>query len=306
MWRGTGDTVSPTREGPARIAWRSLVGYALYAVAALTLFLVVSFPYDRLQVALVAALAGQTHSRITVDDGRFVLPLGLRWRGVRIEPTGWGDRALTVDSLRVRVALPPLVRRTVDADLAWEAYGGRVRGTWVSRREPDGVRSTLDQFGQGFDLARLPSLPSGEWRGTLGFEVSGRWTNDAWWMGEGTGSAEVAGLRVSGLTVAGFPVNGIEFDTIAAQVALKGGTVTLQRLTARGALGTASGDGTVLVRIPWTESLINITLTLAPAQGAASRMPLLALAGTTGGPITLQIKGRFAKPAVTLNGTPLS
>ena len=288
------------------MAWRSLVGYALYAVAALTVFLVVSFPYDRLQVAMVAALAGQTHSRITVDDGRFVLPLGLRWRGVRIEPLGWGDRSLTVDSLRVRVALLPLVRRTVDADLAWEAYGGRVRGTWVARREPDGVRSTLDQFGQGVELARVPNLPSGEWRGTLGFNVSGRWTNDAWWMGEGTGSVEVAGFEVNGLMVAGFPVNGINFDTIAAQVAVKGGTVTLQRLTARGALGTASGDGTVLVRTPWTESVINLTLTPAPAQGAASRVPLLALAGTTGGPITVQIKGRLAKPAVTLNGTPLS
>ncbi|MBI3608740.1 MAG: type II secretion system protein GspN [Nitrospirae bacterium] len=298
--------MSPTREGLARIAWRSLVGYALYAVAVLAVFLVVSFPYDRLQVAMVEALARQTHSRITVDDGRFVLPLGLRWRGVRIEPPSGDDRALLVDALRVRVALLPLVRRTVDADLAWEAYGGRVRGSWVARREPDGVRSALDQFGQGFDLARLPRLPAGEWRGTVGFEVSGRWTNGAWWMGEGTGSAEVAGLRVNGLTVAGFPVNGIEFDTMTAQVALKGGTVTLQRLMARGALGTASGDGTVLVRSPWTESLINVTLTLAPAQGAASRMPLLALAGTTGGPITVQIKGRLAKPAVTLNGTPLS
>src|SRR3989304_2085180 len=104
-WRGAGETVSPTRERLARMAWRSLVGYALYAVAALTVFLVVSFPYDRLQVAMVAALAGQAHSRITVDDGRFVLPLGLRWRGVRIDPLGWGDRSLTVDSLRVRVAL---------------------------------------------------------------------------------------------------------------------------------------------------------------------------------------------------------
>jgi type II secretion system protein N len=159
---------------------------------------------------------------------------------VRFEPAG--DRALTVDAVRVRVALWPLLRRTVDADIAWEAYGGRARGTWVSRPAPGGARFALDQVGQGFELARLPFLPPGDWRGTLRLDVTCRWTNEAWWTGEGAGSAEVTGLRIDGLTVAGVPLDGIEFDTIAAQVALKGGTVTVQRFAAGGALGTASGE----------------------------------------------------------------
>ena len=85
---------------------------------------------------------------------------------------------------------------------------------------------------------------------------------------------------------AGVPINGIEFDTIAAQVSLKGGTVTVQRLAAGGALGTASGEGTVLVRMPWSESILNLTLKVVPSAGAAARAPLLALAGTNGTPIS--------------------
>jgi type II secretion system protein N len=241
---------------------------------------------------------------VTVESGRFLFPLGVGWRGVRFEPAG--DRALTVDAVRVRVALWPLLRRTVDADIAWEAYGGRARGTWVSRPAPGGARFALDQVGQGFELARLPFLPPGDWRGTLRLDVTCRWTNEVWWSGEGAGSAEVTGLRIDGLTVAGVPLDGIEFDTIAAQVALKGGTVTVQRFAAGGALGTASGEGTVLVRMPWSESILNLTLKLSPLPGAAARVPLLALAGTKGGPITVHIGGRLARPDVTLNGTPIS
>src|SRR3972149_4040785 len=105
-----------------------------------------------------------------------------------------------------------------------------------------------------------------------------------------------------GLAAVGVPCKGIEFDTIAAQVALKGGTVTVQRFAAGGALGTASGEGTVLVRMAWSESILNLTLKLSPPPGAAARVPLLALAGTKGGPITVHIGGRLARPDVTLNG----
>lgn len=281
-----------------------MAAYALYAVVASGLFLVLTFPYERLQAALVAEVARSTHTRVTVESGRILFPLGVGWRGVRFEPEG--DRALTVDAIRVRVALWPLLWRTVDADVAWEAYGGRARGTWMSRPAPGGARFALDQVGQGFELARLPLLPPGDWRGTLRLDVTCRWTNEAWWTGEGAGSAEVTGLRIDGLTVADVPINGIEFDTIAAQVALKGGTVTVQRFAAGGALGTASGEGTVLVRMPWSESILNLTLKLSPAPGAAARVPLLALAGTKGGPITVHIGGRLARPDVTLNGTPIS
>jgi type II secretion system protein N len=253
---------------------------------------------------LVAGVARSTHARVTVESGRFLFPLGVGWRGVRFEPEG--GRALTLDAVRVRLAWWPLLRRTVDTDVAWEAYGGRARGTWMSHPAPGGARFALEQVGQGFELARLPFLPPGDWRGTLRFDLTCRWTNEAWWTGEGAGSAEVTGLWIDGLTAAGVPINGIEFDTIAAQVALKGGTVTVQRFAAGGALGTASGEGTVLVRMPWSESILNLTLNLSPSPGAAARVPLLALAGTKGGPITVHIGGRLARPDVTLNGTPIS
>jgi type II secretion system protein N len=304
--------MSPARDGSARVPWRSAAAYALYAVVAAGLFLVLTFPYERLQAALVAGVARSTHARVTVESGRFLFPLGVGWRGVRFEPAGDRGRllvpfnALTVDAVRIRVALWPLLRRTVDADIAWEAYGGRSRGTWVSRPAPGGARFALDQVGQGFELARLPFLPPGDWRGTLRLDLTCRWTNEAWWTGEGAGSAEVTGLRIDGLTVAGVPLNGIEFDTIAAQIALKGGTVTVQRFAAGGALGTTSGEGTVLVRMPWSESILNLTLKLSPSAGAAARVPLLALAGTRGGPITVHIGGRLGRPDVTLNGTPIS
>lgn len=281
---------------------RAAAGYALFAMAATAVFVALWFPYDRLQAVLLAELSRQTHARLTVSSGGFVFPAGVSWRGVRIHPLD-GPEVL-IDALRVRVALLPLIRRVIDADVTWEAYGGRARGSWVLRRDANGTRSEVDQIGQGFDLSRLPMMPAGNWRGVIRVDLNGQWTNQAWWAGDGSGSIEVADLRADGLSVGGFPVNGIVFDTVSGQIRLKGGTLTLQRLAARGALGAVSGSGTVLMRMPWTESVVNLALSLSPAPGAAAKVPWLALAGT-GSPMTVQIAGRAAKPDVTLNGSRL-
>jgi hypothetical protein len=112
-------------------------------------------------------------------------------------------------------------------------------------------------------------------------------------------------LKVDGLMVSGFPVNGIEFDSVAGQFGLNGGTITLHRITAKGPMGAVSGDGTVLVRAPWTESVINVTLRVEPSAEAVARVPMLALAGGQG-VVTVRLSGRLVKPGVTLNGAPVA
>jgi len=266
-------------------------------------FLVWFFPVEGLQTRLLADLERRMQATITVQHREWTFPLGIAWQGVRIVPAGHADRALELDALDIDVAVLPLLRRRIEADLTWEAYGGKARGSWSLEREGDGARFSLDQFGQGFQVGRLPGLPEGSWQGVLQITLNDRWLNEAWWLGEGTGSVEISGLKVDGLTVGGFPVSGIEFESVTGQVVLNGGTIALQRLTARGPLGQVSGDGTVLVRAPWTESVINLTLRLEPTADAKARVPMLALAG--GGPVTVRVSGRLAKPGVTVNGVPV-
>jgi type II secretion system protein N len=266
-------------------------------------FLVWFFPVEGLQTRLLADVERRTQATITVQHRGWVFPLGIAWQGVQIVPAGHADRALVLDTLRVDVAVLPLLRGRIDADLTWEAYGGKARGSWSLEREGDGARLSLDQFGQGFEVGRLPGLPEGSWQGVLQINFNDRWLNEAWWLGEGAGSVEVSRLKVDGLSVGGFPVSGIEFDKVTGQVALNGGTITLQRLAAQGPLGKVSGDGTVLVRAPWTESVINLTLRLEPTADAKARVPMLALAGE--GTVTVRVSGRLARPGVSVNGAPM-
>lgn len=286
-----------------RIPWRTGLGYTLYLLIAVGVFLVWFFPVDRLQTRVLAEVERRAQATITVEGQDWIFPLGIGWRGVRVTPVDAPDRVVVLDALRVRVAMAPLLRGRIDADLTWEAYGGKARGSWSLRRESDGARQSLDQFGQGFDLARLPGLPTGSWRGELQADLNGRWLNDQWWLGEGTGSVEVSGLKMDGLVIGGFPVSGIEFDSVTGHLALNGGTITLQRVVAHGPLGKISGDGTVLVRAPWSESVINLTLRVEPASGASARVPMLALAGN--GPVTVRISGRLVRPDVSVNGAPV-
>jgi type II secretion system protein N len=297
--------VIPQRSG-RRISWGALAAYVFYTLVVFLVFLVWQFPVEALQVRLLAELEQRAAATVMVQERNWLFPIGVSWRGISVAPRERPDQKIDLDAVRVRVALLPLLRRTVDADLAWEAYGGTARGSVVLRREADGMRTELDQFGRGFDLAKFPGLPSGSWRGALQVELNCRWLNDAWWLGEGTGSVELAGLKVDGITVSGFPVNGIEFDAVTGQLSLKGGTVTLQRLAGRGPLGVASGDGTVLVRAPWTESVVNVTLRVEPSAEAESRFPMLALTGQNGGAITVRVSGRLVRPDVSVNGVPVS
>lgn len=301
--RLSGQTAVTAPGSSGRIPWRAALAYAFYALIAFVVFLVWLFPVERLQSRLLAEVERRTQSTITVEQRAWSFPLGLEWHGVRIAPIGQPEREVALDAVRVQVALWPLLRRRVEADLAWEAYGGKTRGSVTVRPEAAGARFSLDQFGQGFVLDGLPGLPDGAWQGVVQFDVNGRWLNEAWWLGEGTGSVEVSRFKIDGLTIAGFPVNGVEFDSVTGHVALSGGTVTLQRVNAHGPLGKVSGDGTVLVRAPWTESVINLTLRIEPAAGAETRVPMLALAG--GSVVTLRLSGRLAKPGVSVNGAPV-
>jgi type II secretion system protein N len=286
-----------------RIPWRAGLGYTLYALVAFGVFLVWFFPVERLQARVLAEVERRAHATITVEQRKWIFPLGVAWQGVRIAPIGAPERAVVLDAFRVRVAMLPLLRQRIEADLTWEAYGGKTRGSWSLHPEAGGARLSLDQFGQGFDVARLPGLPGGSWQGVLQIDLNGRWLNEQWWLGEGTGSVELSRLKIDGAAVGGFPVSGIEFDAVTGHVALKGGTIALQRVTAHGPLGKISGDGTVLVRAPWSESVINLTLKLEPTPGASARVPMLALAGD--GPVTVRVSGRLAKPSVSVNGAPV-
>ncbi|MFZ5861254.1 MAG: type II secretion system protein GspN [Nitrospirota bacterium] len=285
-----------------RIPWGTVAAYALYTLAVFLVFLAWQFPVEALQVRLLAEVQQRAKAVITVDERTWRFPVGVSWRGVHAAQRDRPERGVDLDAVRIQVAVIPLLSRRVEADVAWDAYGGTARGGFALRREADGMRSALDQFGRGFDLAKLPGLPSGSWRGTLQVDLSCRWLNEAWWLGDGTGSVELSGLKVDGITVSGFPVNGIEFDTVTGQLTLKGGTLTLQRIAGRGPLGTVSGDGTILIRAPWTESVVNVTLRVEPSAEAKARMPMLALAGEKDGAITVRVSGRLVRPGVSVNG----
>jgi len=61
------------------------LGYVLYAVSLLALFLFFTFPADKLQARLVTLLEGSLASQIEVKETRWLYPIGVAWKGKKEE-----------------------------------------------------------------------------------------------------------------------------------------------------------------------------------------------------------------------------
>jgi type II secretion system protein N len=279
----------------------SLLGYALFTLLLFLVCFVLTFPHDLLlQRALVGATAGLP---IRVETGTgslgWSLAYGLDALKVRARD-GDAEPYLAASAVRVAPSRLGLLRGNpfpvgIDAAL----YGGTLRG-WIDPRPATfAVNATLAEV----DLARYTGLRP--WLdGTLRGHLEGNVTLDGGGRGPAAASGDVH-LRIPGLALEGTKIRGItvpdlHFTDVHANGTVKNGRMEIEELVADGQELTLRGQGNLLVREPFTASVLNLDLTVTPAAGAPEGLRLMMnmLPGTSaeGGARRVGVVGTIGRP----------
>lgn len=309
------------------------VGYPLFFVFWFLVFVYVTFPYDRLREAIVAAVEAPqrtasgtltpSNMQLSIGDlGPTLLP-GIRARNVALTflPTRTGERATTMrmNEVTVHLGLLPLLASYLDADIDVQGMGGRIEAHVESvlagaRQGLRALRLRAQQVRVG-EIAPLVSLVGLPLSGSLNAQVDLRVPEGRADRTNGNVRIDVMDLRIGdGRSqyqiphFGGVTVEQIRAGRLEGTVTIRDGVATIERLTARSDEFQLAMDGRIDLHANPAESVINaaVRFQLTDAYRRKSEqagrimlvldtLPDLQAARRPDGMIAFRCRGTFAR-----------
>jgi type II secretion system protein N len=278
-----------------------LLLYAAFTAILFVVFLVATFPHDLLVRRILSEALPRT---LAVDLRGSSVGWGLAASidDLRLLQSAGDPKApvLAVEGLRVAPSLLGLLTGSpYPLRTSARLYGGTLQATLDTRPASLDIDARLTDL----DLGRyvgLPAFAEGVLRGRVNTAVTLRGDADRPNTLDGTVAFSASQLAAEGLKVRGLTLPDLHFSQ--AQV---GGTVTKGRLTITELRGageevSVAGEGSVLLRMPLTNSVLNLDLTLTPAANAPEglKLALNLLPGSTdaAGARTVHLAGTIGQP----------
>lgn len=283
-----------------------ILGYGLYFLLLIVIFFCLTFPYQKLEGLLVAMLEQALSSEIEVRESRWDFPLGLDWSGVLLQPRTGFKGGVVVDRASAKVYVLPLFRRHVEMEFLVEAYGGKIRGN-VSIQQGDGkAQYYFQESAQDLELRAMGLDLPFDLSGRLKLDLEATWQDQDILHGSGTGSLELLNFQTQKGSVGGWEVPALSFGKAAASLTLKNGMVSAEGFNAQGPDLEASGQGTLLIRDPLSEGLLNVALRVSVKEALREKFPVLAMMGDQRNPVEISVKGTLRRPLISVNGVPVN
>lgn len=262
-----------------------VIGYPLFFGFFFVTFLYVTFPYDRLKEAIIAAAEAprpgpggrSTPSSMLLDIqslGPTFLP-GLEFRGVTVtslpeRPTERETR-MELDRVRARVSLFGLLTQHANVSLRVEGLGGEVEGdvSFFFGTPLPGLRALKLELRdlRVADVAPLAAMVGLPLRGTMAGTVDVTLPEGRTSLAEGT-----VQLNVNGLTLGdgraqyqlpgfgGVTIEAIRAGNLEVRVAVRRGAAVLERVQAHSAEFDLQMDGRVDLRPNFSDSPLSLGL----------------------------------------------
>ncbi len=259
------------------------VGYPLFFMFWFVTFVYVTFPYDRLKEAIVAAIEAPrrtpggssqpSNMQVSIGSVRPTFFPGISARDVALTflPTKTGERSVTMRMQRVaaHVGLFALAGGNVSADIDIDGMGGRIeahvdsamRGARPGLRD---LRVSLEhvRVGEIAPLVSMVGLPlSGSLDGTVELHVpdgqveqstgATHVTIDDLRIGDGHAQYQIP--RFGGITI-----EQIRAGRLDGAITIREGRATIDRFTARSPEFTFQMDGRVDLQPVFGESVMNM------------------------------------------------
>jgi type II secretion system protein N len=252
------------------------VGYPLFYLFCLLVFLSWTFPFETLRDRIVATFNAQQRSVASNPQELFIDELdssfitGIKAKGVRlVQPSADPDKPpveIRIDEARARISLLPLIIGNRNVSFRVEAFDGVISG----RFEDTGKQRTVEVEFDGVDVGRIDAIAA-----QVGFPLSGR-LNGALKLelpegkaskGNGNVNLEISEMHAGDdkeLTVktplGPFTLPRLKVGNFAVNGEAKDGVLKLTKIGASGGDVDVSGDGRVQLREIATEAMMDVAL----------------------------------------------
>ncbi len=271
-----------------------LLSYLLFGLLSFIAFLYVTFPFSRLESALIDRIKDESGCEIDIRKKGILFPLKLAWENIQILCPG--QKAWNVASLYAEVLPLPLI---------WGGEGRiHFRGR-LAEGETEGTLTVTHASNQwAFSLknqGRQITLP--DIGGRLGWEGDAHWSHSEPYKGTGTVAFTLEGARIKEVGEWRSPIGALSFSMVTGQVHWQGGALSMEQFSADGnEMDLAGESGHLLLRQPWKRSILSLTLKVTP-KGQLKPLAQMVVSGYTGeGALTLAVAGSLARPGLALNG----
>lgn len=287
-------------------AWREILAWTVTAVTILALCLMATFPYGMLQARVVAELSRATGMEIRVVDWTVGLPLGLEWRNVTLSQPNWTplQLALLQAKLGVMKALGGTLGLDVVAKLNETASPpGLAKGTVTASSLSLASPVTIKGQVQHVDLSKVLRryVTHGTLSGDFSHRIDSSQTTATTMKGEGMWTAEATDLVVDQIPLGNGRILSLTFSKVTAGLACRDLRCDVTQLKGDGIDGSFTGEGYITIQQPLQQSQVNLTVTVIPGPGFASKAGTLGLPSPPPGTaMTVKIVGTLAQARIAL------
>ncbi|MCP9456267.1 MAG: type II secretion system protein GspN [Nitrospira sp.] len=268
------------------------------------LSLIITFPYDALQMRLTSELQRATGLSIRASDWSIAWPVGIEWR--RISVAAAEGEPVEVGLLRANLQLLSLLGGRLSLDFSVQVdetarAPGLVRFTLSSSWSAQGPWSLKGQL-QHVELSRL--FPRYMTRGTLNGNFSHQNTQTGsitFIRGDGTLTVTATNVSIDSIPLGNGRTLSLSFASLFANLDCHDSLCTIKELKGEGDDGSFTGDGTLALQQPLGASRLAVNVTIVPGLGSVSKATALGLPSLPlGTPLMLKIVGPLAQPRITL------
>lgn len=287
-------------------AWREMLAWTAGGVFILLFCVIATFPYGMLQARVVAELTRATGMEIRVADWTVGLPLGLEWRNVTLTKPNWTPIQLAVLQTKFGVVQAlggalglDVVAKLNETPSPTDLAKGTLTASSLSLASPVTIKGQLQQV----DLSKLLRryVSHGTLNGDFSHRVDSGQTASTTMKGEGTWTAEVTDLVIDQIPLGNGRTLSLTFNKVSAGLACRDLRCDVTQLRGDGIDGSFTGEGHISIQQPVQYSQLNLTVTVIPGPGFASKAGALNLPSPPPGtPMTVKIVGTLAQARIAL------
>jgi len=289
----------------------SLIGYLTFAVVLVTVFVYLTFPWEKLSRFIEFQVEEALDSSIEIKKSEFHFPLRLVWSGVAFRPRE-RQKALRVDldQISLEWTVKRFLQRRLEVLWSVRLAGGEGNGQIAAQPTEKGMQYRFEGNIRGVQLGRILEFGvSNPYKIEGAVQISNvrhDWVGENFIKGSGAADLSMTDTRFEVETPLGkFPM---AFNQVSGHVSMSAGMAQLDDVLAQGPALDLTGSGNVLFRPRLEESLINLNsrATVRDPKGPLAMLGNLSPKGGAGGTTEFSLRGTFKRPTLFVNGTAYS